>query len=242
MTEYNSIGIMRESALDSTIHWYEGINDWLKAFGLIVGSLLASIADWVLGSITVTILFSATSVFIPSWTLGIIWSGASWGIQLLMWQLVLSGAIGHFFSGNKKAQRWTYGGLFILIILMKLADDGVDMTSVYWLAQNNPFINILPPAIYKAMVICIGTVSWILVGFSEAFVSLSLVFLRRGKGAFQTGRRADGSQSQFRPASMRNAYQSAPSTIPRAAVKKAPEPTYHPYLGMSTDPKQEAQG
>jgi hypothetical protein len=242
----NNSGIMRQAALQETVKWYQNINDYMKAFGIIIGGLFASLADWLLGTFTLSILFSnAPFLLVPAWVIGLIWSGASWGVQLILWQMVLSGKITQLLPG-KGQRNLAFAGLFLLIVLAKLGDDGIDMTSIYWLSQNNPFIAMLNPAIYKILFACVAVVSWILVGFSEAFVALSMMML---------GGMARGSYQPLRPHTQPS--QPTPSVSPRPKPRNAPvplgqyqelnrhpseplynEPTYHSAYGSETNSRK----
>jgi hypothetical protein len=158
----------------------EFINNALKGFGIVAGGILASVADWVLGTITVAILFESAQEILgfSSWITGVVWSGAMWGIQLILWQLVLSGQVKDMFEGAKW-QKIANGILLVIILIMKFGDDYIDMASITWMLSQNEYQGVMGQGAYNVLITSLKIVTWFLVGFSEAFVSAAFVILRK---------------------------------------------------------------
>src|SRR3990172_2779805 len=96
------INVASKKALDGAISIYEWINDIFKSFGIVAGWLAASAADWVFGSVTMATLLSNYG-FPNSWTkwvIGAVFSLALWGIQIILWQMILSGKVGKVFASK----------------------------------------------------------------------------------------------------------------------------------------------
>lgn len=167
-------------AVGQAIGLYETINDWFKSFGIVTGGLAASLADWVFGAVTMSVLLSKYSGWEngwAKWAVGGIFSLALWGIQIILWQLVLTGKIGRL-SNNKTYIFWMYVLVFLVIICMKFGDDISDLFGVYWLVRDNPMKDVFTHNLYLTLLSTILFLAWVVCGFSEIFMALSINLLK----------------------------------------------------------------
>lgn len=167
-------------AVGQAIGLYETINDWFKSFGIVTGGLAASLADWVFGAVTMAVLLSKYSGWENSWAkwvVGGIFSLALWGIQIILWQLVLTGKIGRI-SNNKTYIFWMYVLVFLVITGMKFGDDISDLFGVYWLVRDNPMKDVFTHNLYLILLSTILFLAWVVCGFSEIFMALSINLLK----------------------------------------------------------------
>lgn len=188
------LNVASNKALGTAIKLYEGLNDVFKAFGIVAGGVAASLADWVFGAVTMTVLLSnyaGLSSGATKWFMGGIFSLALWGVQIILWQIVLSGKIARF-SRDKTTSASLYIAVFIGIILMKFGDDFSDIAGVWWLIKDNPMQASLNAAMYKGLLVTIFFLVWAICGFAEIFVALSINMLKSGNEKSDRG----GGQNQ----------------------------------------------
>jgi len=151
----------------------DGMNSGLKGFGIIGGVLLASLADWVLGAITLQYFFT-TGVPFGSWIIppeAIAWaiSFAAWGIQLLIWDVIISGS----YSVASK--------LFLIVgvLFFVVPDTIVDSTSIYFLtAGANPMKDIMPPSVFSMLFYSALIIIIMLTGGAEFYIANALKAFR----------------------------------------------------------------
>lgn len=167
--------IMTQGGLSTTIGILEKVNTVLKGFGMIVGGVAASLADWIMGSISLGILFVTVTFPFANWVFAVIWSLGSWGVQLMLWEMIFSGKIKNAWVGN-----WGQRTVIIMVILMKICDDVTDLMAIFVLVQNSPMQEILGK-LYNPFLVIIFLMSYIMVGFSEMFVSMALVSFKHNK-------------------------------------------------------------
>jgi hypothetical protein len=238
----SELTVMRKESLETALNMLESINNFLKGTGLVIGGVFASIADWIFGGVTVGVFFSSYqwSLRAPNlnpivaFVVGLILSMGFWGCQILLWQLILEGKLGKFFVG-KSAALVGAGLVLFGVLLLKLCDDAMDVTAVYWLLKDNPLQVILPHNIYVWIVRALMMATWILTGFAEVFVSLSIFMLRKGNGPSKSpeqrpGRGPNGHGHMLRPTPQKSTYRPEHKPIlgPVAARPAHDEPTYHP--------------
>lgn len=169
----NNPSIMSHKALNRTTSWFVAINDWIKSAGIIIGGLAASLADWITGSVALSVLFSGANLSFPAWIVGTIWSLGSWGVQLLLWEIILSGKANKLWSST-----WNKVTI-IAVVVLKFLDDIIDLMAVYYMVYNSPLKEIIPSGIaYNIFIVVTYLLSYILVGFSEVFVSVAIYTLR----------------------------------------------------------------
>lgn len=234
-------------AVNEAIKWYEVINDWFKSFGIVTGGLAASAADWVFGAVTMAVLLSKYQGWDNSWAkwvVGGIFSMALWGIQIILWQLVLSGRIAEI-SNNRRYTFWMNVGVFFIITLMKFGDDVSDLFGVYWLMRDNPMKDVFDANLYLVLLSTVLFLAWVVCGFSEVFMSLSINLLKNGKQE-QNNQNRNNQQNQKplfqqnqknqkgseRRHELENRYRPTPNSSSRPLYQ---EPTYHPKPMFSDD-------
>lgn len=159
---------------------YEWINEMFKSFGIVAGGIATSVADWVFGAVTMTVLLSNYTGFsVPmKWIAGGVFSLALWGIQIIMWRLVLDGKIAKVAKDNRKYLIGLYALVFLVIFAMKLGDDFSDIIGVFWLIKDNPMQFTFSADIYKWVLNVIFFLTWCICGFAEVFVALSINLLK----------------------------------------------------------------
>lgn len=175
-TPPGQVSVMRKESLKTALDIFERINDIVKGIGLVGGGIMASLADWIFGTVTFSILFSnyeyGPNLGWMNVIVGFALSMGAWGVQLIMWQILMTGRHKRF-SGVLMA-------VLGMIILMKIADDVTDLMAVYWMLKDNPLQSspAMPHNIYMFFFWTVFVLVWILVGFSEIFVSFSISILR----------------------------------------------------------------
>lgn len=177
---YQRSNLTPNALVGIAIKIYEWIDQLFKSFGIVTGGIATSLADWVLGAITMTILLSGYSGFESwmKWTTGAIFSLALWGIQIILWRIILTGRIKRIERISSQATFWMTVGVFVLIGLMKFGDDFTDIVGVYWMIRENPMQVALSAGLYKVMLGIIFFLAWIVCGFAEVFVALSINLLK----------------------------------------------------------------
>lgn len=173
----DNLTVMTQKSLSWSLAVFEKINDVIKGIGIIGGGIFASIADWVFGSVTFSILFSNYGFKdgLSVWMIGLCISMGAWGVQLILWQVLMSGKYSRI--GENWPQRLVFGA----VILMKLADDMTDIMAVFWMLKDNPFQGHINGSLYTMFVGVVYFLIWVLVGFSELFVSMSISLLKPNK-------------------------------------------------------------
>lgn len=233
-------------AVGHAIGLYETINDWFKSFGIVTGGLAASLADWVFGAVTMAVLLSKYSGWEngwAKWVVGGIFSLALWGIQIILWQLILTGKIGKL-SNNRTYIFWMYVLVFLVIGGMKFGDDLSDLFGVYWLVRDNPMKDVFTHNLYLTLLSTIMFLAWVVCGFSEIFMALSINLLKSNdnqqtfKPAYQNNQNQKGhtNQNQHKGFDRRKELEGKYHK-PNPASSNRPmyqEPTYHP-VGMNAD-------
>lgn len=232
-------------AVNKAIDWYETINDWFKSFGIVTGGLAASLADWVFGAVTMAVLLSRYQGWengYAKWIVGGVFSLALWGIQIILWQLVLTGKIGRI-SNNRAYTFWMYVSVFLVITGMKFGDDISDLFGVYWLVRDNPMKDVFSPNLYLTLLCTIMFLAWVVCGFSEVFMALSINLLKANdkneNQNFKPNHQSfipKGQQNQPKGSDRRKELESKyhkpnPTSSSRPLYQ---EPTYHP-VGMNSD-------
>lgn len=159
---------------------YEWIDQLFKSIGIVTGGIATSLADWILGAITMNILLSGYSGFDTpmKWATGAVFSLSLWGIQIILWRVILTGKIKKIEKINNLTTFWMTVGVFVLIGLMKFGDDFTDILGIYWLIRENPIQYVLSAGLYKIMLGVVFFMVWIVCGFAEVFVSLSINLLK----------------------------------------------------------------
>lgn len=162
------------------IQMYEWIDEFFKAFGIVMGGIATSLADWVLGAVTMTIMLSGYSGMTGTmkFVTGAIFSVALWGIQIILWRLVFTGRIKNIAKENNTIRLWLYILVFVGIILMKFGDDFTDVIGVFWMIKDNPIQLGLSPTVYGPLQNTILFLAWCICGFAEVFVALSIGLLK----------------------------------------------------------------
>lgn len=156
------------------------VMDWLlnvlKVILILGGAFATSLADIALGTVTLSILLSNTGVFSIWWGkfIPLLLSLGSTGVQLILWQIVQRD------GGIQKAWRTGLGSAaaIVAVILMKFADDFVDLTSVNVLMVNNDLLVILGGHWYTVLQWSVFLVVEVLAGFSELFVVNAVRLMR----------------------------------------------------------------
>lgn len=177
----SELNIASNKAVTTAINIYEWINDLFKSFGIVGGGMAASAADWVFGAVTMSVLLSNYTGFQyrwVAWVIGVIFSMALWGTQLILWQTILTGKISKI-SSAKETTMILYVVTFIGIAIMKFGDDFSDIVGVYWLIRDNPMQAVLAVSWYKTLVGVIFFLTWSICGFSEVFMALSINLLKK---------------------------------------------------------------
>lgn len=174
------LNVASNKAVDVAVNIYEWINDLFKSFGIVAGGISASLADWVFGAVTMTVLLSHYDGFTSGatkWFVGGIFSLALWGIQIILWQLVLTGKIAHLSKSKSTTAVW-YLVVFGVIGLMKFGDDFSDIVGVYWLIKDNPMQAVFNHNLYASLLGFIFFLVWVVCGFAEIFMALSINLLK----------------------------------------------------------------
>lgn len=146
--------------------------DWilnvLKALLIVGGAVATAFADIALGTITFTLLLSNVGVYTITWGkyIPFMLSLASTGIQLILWQMVDKR------GGIRRA--WKVGIAMkialLAVVLMKLGDDFVDITSVKVLMVNSNLPNLIGMAWFNGLTNMALLITEVIAGFSEIFV------------------------------------------------------------------------
>lgn len=174
----NNPSVMTNKALRTTTSWFSKINDFLKGFGIITGGLAASLADWITGSIALGVLFYGADLPVPAWIIGTIWSMGSWGVQLLLWEMILSGKASKLWNNSAIGHRVT----LVAVIVLKFLDDAVDLMAIYYMIYKSPLEAMVEnETVYTIFIVVVYALSYILVGFSEVFVSFAIYALNENK-------------------------------------------------------------
>lgn len=169
---------------DGLLQWaitaYEWVDQMFKSLGVLVGGIATSLADWLLGAYTMSVLFSGSASMTPteSFGTGLVFSLALWGIQIIMWRLVFTGKVTKVAKGNNNTKIWLYAFVFLGILLMKFGDDFSDVIGVFWAIKDNPMQFALPSDVYVALRSTILFLVWCVCGFAEVFVAISLNLLK----------------------------------------------------------------
>lgn len=189
----NNLSVMTQKSLSWSLATFEKINDVIKGIGIIGGGIFASIADWVFGSVTFSVLFSNYGFKdgLLAWLIGLCISMGAWGVQLILWQVLMSGKYSRM-NGS-----WPQKLVFGAVILMKFADDMTDIMAVFWMLKDNPFQGHLHPSLYVTFIGVVYFLVWVLVGFSELFVSMSISLLK--PGGQQTYQNHGKQKSNYQP-------------------------------------------
>jgi hypothetical protein len=130
----------------ATISAIDWINSALKGIGIIGGVLLASLADWVLGAISLQHLFTSGLV-VGKWTISSLGiasalSFAAWGIQLLIWDVILSG------QSSRAGRFFLYMAIFMIIIPDTISDS---FSLVFLTANNSHLSGVMPIGMYNVL-------------------------------------------------------------------------------------------
>lgn len=159
---------------------YEWLDELFKSFGIITGGIATSLADWVFGAVTMTILLQNYTGFAPwmKWVAGGVFSLALWGIQIILWRVIITGKIKKLTNVNNSLHFYMYVAVFVGIAIMKFGDDFSDIIGVYWLIKENPMQIVLRPTMYQTLLIVIYFLTWCICGFAEVFVALSINLLK----------------------------------------------------------------
>jgi hypothetical protein len=205
----NNPSIMSNNALEKVTGWFETINNVIKGFGIIAGGLAASLADWVTGSIALSVLFSGVELpkpFTPI-IIGTIWSLGAWGVQLLLWEMILSGNMNKGLWKGKWGNALAVGGAVVL----KVCDDIIDLLAIFYMLQNNTIQGFMNKDTYLLITGVVYILSWILVGFSEIFVSISIHMLRGNRSSQPSNQSRSSNSGGFfnRKKSKRSTYHPA---------------------------------
>jgi hypothetical protein len=161
---------------------YEWVDELFKSFGIVAGGIATSLADWIFGAVTMVIMLSGNSAESSreQWASAFVFSLALWGIQIVLWRVVLTGKLKSI-SQSSQMTFWLYVVVFVGIALMKLGDDFSDIVGVFWLIRENPMQFFLATNVYKTLLGVIFFLTWCICGFAEVFVALSINLLKEDK-------------------------------------------------------------
>lgn len=161
------------------IQAYEWIDELFKSLGVLMGGIATSLADWVLGAVTMTILLSGyTGMELRvKWATGAVFSLALWGMQIVLWRLIFTGKIKRAFK-SPSGVAWIYILVFGAIALMKFGDDISDVVGVFWMIKDNPMQYSLSAGTYNLLRNIVLFLAWCICGFAEVFVAISLGLLK----------------------------------------------------------------
>lgn len=165
---------------------------FIKGVLIIGGSVASAGADVVLGALTLALLLVNTAgatdgvKFAP-----VMISMAASGIQLILWQIVQNN------GGMRKI--WHSGGLairgaFALVILMKFADDFMDVSIVNHLMVGSILSSSLGSDFYRILQGMVMFIVWVVTGFSEIFVVSAIEIMKINKPA-----QAQPQQNHYHP-------------------------------------------
>lgn len=177
------MNVASQKALGTAIGIYEWTNDLLKQFGIVAGGLAASLADWVFGAVTMTIMLSNYGGFNNSytkWVVGGIFSLALWGVQIILWQVILSGRVFQLFK-DRSPKVYVYILVALVILAMKFGDDLSDIAGFFWLIKDNPMQFEFSKTLYDTVLYTVFFLIWVVCGFAEVFVALSINLMKGGQ-------------------------------------------------------------
>lgn len=131
------------------------------------GAIAASLADVILGALTLDLLLVNTEGTIDAVKYApIVLSMGASGVQLILWQIVQKrGGLRQVFASKDLVSKLVFGG----VIAMKFADDFMDISIVNYLMIGS----LLPGMLGWWFIPLKGAVlfiTWMLTGFSEIFV------------------------------------------------------------------------
>jgi divalent metal cation (Fe/Co/Zn/Cd) transporter len=171
MTMENRVG-MSGRAWNLSLGILELLLDFIKGFTIVAGVLAASVADWAMGAISVTILFAANAPIYtqtPVWVISLALSLGASAFQIYLFAVLQKRKI-----GLKQLLAWkkldkelqalvsVAGGLW-------LVDTFMDVAPVILLVQDSQYKAI--PNLWLLMVGAVIIVVFILCGFSELLTS-----------------------------------------------------------------------
>lgn len=190
--------VMTRNALQNAFRHFEMLNDWAKYLAIVFGGIFVALADWIFGSVTLTVLFSQYQAggkigpFLAP-LVGFTISMGLWGVQVVLWQLLLSGRYGHF-------KTWPQKLLLGAVVLLMIGDDFLDCMAVWWMLRNNPIQPVMDHGLYTFLMVVVFGVIGILVGFSEFFMSVSIALAKEEtKTSFQPRSSYSSSHPQSQP-------------------------------------------
>lgn len=167
--------------MDKVVDIFDLLNNLTKSAGILLGGVLASGADWIFGAVTIASLMVGSEYLpVKAEYVGVVISGAMWGIQLMLWQLLLSNRAIEALS-NKRFWKIDKVLLAVLILGMKLGDDFIDVSSLNWLINPNSYQGVMDLPAFEFLLMVIRFVIWVVTGFSELFIAISLSLLKRGR-------------------------------------------------------------
>lgn len=212
---------------------FRNVTIFIRSAGLLLGGVFASLTDWLLGGITYSLAFSA----FPGWegtptgifAAGIISMGL-WGVQIMLWQFLLNGGL----TEKRKMSLPVVLGL-IAVVVLKIGDDFTDVGGIIYVLQGNPLEINMAASIYKPLYNSLVGIIWIMTGFSEAFLSFAVYFLRGSEQTASKSTTYRPGNRPSRPAASRPDASYRPKATP--SVPNRPlynEPTYHP-IGMNSE-------
>ena len=146
--------------------------EWLVAvaegIGILGGAMAAVLADVALGTVTFAALLSNTAAFNVSWGKWIpfLLSLGSTGIQIMVWQMVNTrGGLGAAWRASAAMKI-----ALVSVLVLKIGDDFIDLTSVDILMAGNNIAAIVGVKWYTWLQYFAFGVVEVMAGFSEVFV------------------------------------------------------------------------
>jgi len=179
---------MSNAVWDWTLKITEITLDITKAIMVIGGIIAANMADVIMGSIGVTILFGGYGTSFnntPVWIIGTVMSMGASAIQIYLWSLLQRRNIGISQMFHWKKLPPDIKGFLVMAIGVWFIDTFIDVSPIALMVQTSQYKSL--PILYNIMVWSVVVLVFILCGFSEILTSNMRAMLMTGNPSKQNG-------------------------------------------------------
>lgn len=190
----------------------EFLLDVIKAIVVFSGIIAANLADFIMGTIAISVLFGgwdAKLYNMPVWAIGLIISLGSSAVQIALLNVIRNKGVNLFDPKTYNNIKGDVKGFLVMAGLVWLMDTVIDVSPIGLLVQNSQYESIT--WLYNVLVLFVGGIVFILCGFSELLTAniKSLMMTENKPNQQQSNQSIPRSQYQNPPQRPQPQYQNS---------------------------------